>query len=444
MLAVLRKLMLPPIEVEHGDDARRIVRTGLVVIVVLVFGIGGFLAFAPLSGAIVAPGVVKVDLNRKVVQHQEGGIVGQVLVRDGDRVQAGQTLLTLEDVRVDATNELLRTQLDAEIARGARLTAEGRFDGTIRFPQDLAARGSDARVHELLARERSLFAARRESLEGQIQLLRTQIRETEGEIQAWTEQLKAGEDAIRLQKEELAQNEGMLGQGYVSKTRILTLQRAVAEYESRRGENLAEMAKAKQRVAELQLRIVTLRTSYMEQAANELKESTARVFDLQERLRPSQDAAERQVVKAPVAGEVVNLRVTTAGAVVGPRDPLLELVPENPDLIIEARVRPEDIASVTKGAVADVRLTAYKQRITPVVDGEVVYVSADRVQNRPEEPPYYLAQVRVSPQALHAAGDLKLLAGMPAEVFIRTETRTALQYLLTPVSAYLQRSMREP
>jgi HlyD family type I secretion membrane fusion protein len=388
--------------------------------------------------------VVKVDLDRKVVQHQEGGIVSRILVRDGDRVQAGQTLLTMEDIRVDATNELLRTQLDAELARSARLTAEGRLDASLRFPRELTARAGDVRVGELLARERSLFAARRDSLEGQVALLHTQIRETQGEIQAWSDQLRAGEEAIRLQKEELAQNEGMLGQGFVSKTRILTLQRAVAEYEARRGENLAEMAKAKQRVAELELRIVTLRNTYMEQAANELKESTARVFDLQERLRPSQDAAQRQLVKAPVAGEVVGLRVTTPGAVVGPRDPLLELVPENPDLIIEARVQPEDIASVSKGAAADVRLTAFKQRITPVVSGEVVYVSADRLQAKPDEPPYYAAHIRVGPDALQAAGDLRLQAGMPAEVFIRTESRTALQYLLTPVSAYLQRSMREP
>jgi HlyD family type I secretion membrane fusion protein len=298
-------------------------------------------------------------------------------------------------------------------------------------------------VRELLERERSLFTARRESLEGQVSLLRTQIRETQGEIEAWAGQLKAGDEAIRLQKEELTQNEGMVGQGFVSKSRILTLQRAVAEYEARRGENLAELAKAKQRVAELELRIVTVRNNYMEQAANEFKESTARIFDLQERLRPSKDAAERQVVKAPLGGEVVNLRVTTPGAVVGPRDPLLELVPENPDLIIEARLKPEDIASVSKGAAADVRLTAFKQRITPVVFGEVVYISADRLQTRPEEPPYYITHVRVSAQALKEAGDLRLQAGMPAEVFIRTETRTALQYLLTPVSAYLQRSMRE-
>lgn len=444
MLAALRQWVLPPIEVEHADDARRIVRTGMLVIAVLVVVVGGFLAFAPLSGAVVAPGVVKVDLDRKIVQHQEGGMVSRVLVRDGDRVQAGQTLLMLEDVRVDATNELLRTQLDAELARNARLAAEGRFDASVRFPKELTARAGDRRVNELLGRERSLFAARRDSLEGQIQLLRTQIRETQGEIEAWNDQLKAGDEAIRLQKEELAQNEGMLGEGFVSKTRILTLQRAVAEYQARRGENLAELAKAKQRVAELELRIVTLRTSYMEQAASELKESTGRVFDLQERLRPSQDAAQRQTIKAPLAGEVVNLRVTTPGAVIGPRDTLLELVPENPDLIIEAQVRPEDIASIAKGAVADVRLTAFKQRITPVVYGEVVYVSADRLQMRPDQAPYYAAHVRVGPDALRAAGDLRLQAGMPAEVYIRTDTRTALQYLLTPVSAYLQRSMREP
>jgi HlyD family type I secretion membrane fusion protein len=204
------------------------------------------------------------------------------------------------------------------------------------------------------------------------------------------------------------------------------------------------MSKAKQRAAELELRILTVRNNYMEQAADELKESTGRVFDLQERLRPSQDAARRQVMRAPVAGEVVNLRVTTLGAVVGPRDTLLELVPENPDLIIEARLRPEDIASVAKGAAADVRLTAFKQRITPVVFGEVVYISADRLQNKPEEPPYYIAHVKVTAQSLKEGGDLRLQAGMPAEVFVRTQTRTPMQYLLTPVSAYLQRSMREP
>src|SRR6185295_6817379 len=143
----------------------------------------------------------------------------------------------------------------------------------------------------------------------------------------------------------------------------------------------------------------------------------------------------------PVTGEVVNMHVTGPGTVVGPREPLLELVPDNPDLVIAARIRPEDIASVSKGAAADVRLTAFKQRITPIAYGEVVYVSADSLQNKPEDPPYYLAHVKVSRQALHEAGDLKLQAGMPAEVFIRTQARTALQYLLTPVSAYLGRSM---
>ena len=444
MFAALRETVLPPIEIEHSDDARRIVRAGLIVIALLVYLVGGFLIFAPLSGAVVAPAVVKVDLNRKIVQHQEGGTVSQLLVRDGDRVREGQILLTIEDVRVGANNDLLRTQLDAELARNARLNAERAFEGSIRFPQELATRAGDARVRELLERERSLFAARRDSLAGQVELMHHQIRETLGEVDAWTTQSKAGDEAIRLQKEELAQYENMLSQGFVTKSRVLVLQRAVADYESRRGENLAEMSKAKQRAAELELRILTVRNNYMEQAADELKDSTGRVFDLRERLRPSQDAARRQVMRAPVAGEVVNLRVTTPGAVVGPRDTLLELVPENPDLIIEARLRPEDIASVTKGAAADVRLTAFKQRITPVVFGEVVYISADRLQNKAEEPPYYIAHVRVTAQTLKEADDLRLQAGMPAEVFVRTQTRTAMQYLLTPVSAYLQHSMREP
>jgi len=444
MLATLRRLILPPIEVEHAGNATQIVRAGLFVVAVLVFGVGGFLVFAPLSGAVVAPAFVKVDLNRKPVQHQEGGIVSEVLVRDGDRVEAGQTLLVLRDVRVDATNELLGTQLDAELARTARLNAERQLDTLVTFPRELTSRSTDPRVAEYLKRERVLFSVRRNNLEGQVRLLRHQIAETEREVTAWSQQLKAGDNAIRLQKEELAANESLIGQGFVTRARILGLQRVLSEYEARRGENLAELSKARQRLTELELRIITLRNNYMQQAADEHKEAASRVFDLEERLRPSRDAAERQEVRAPIAGEVVNMRVTGPGAIVGPRDALLDLVPENPDLIVEARIRPEDIASVHKGSEADVRLTAFKMRTTPVVTGSVIYVSADRLQERPEGPAYYVAHVKVSVQALKQAGDLTLQAGMPAEVFVRTGARTPLQYLLDPLTGYLQRSMREP
>ena len=177
---------------------------------------------------------------------------------------------------------------------------------------------------------------------------------------------------------------------------------------------------------------------------DELKETTARSYDLRERLRPSMDAALRQKVVAPVDGEVVDLKVTAAGAIIAPREALMDIVPINPELIVEARVRPEDILYVRAGGEADVRLTAFKSRSTPVVTGQVVYVSADRLTDSESRVTYYLARVKLTPQALKEAGDLQLQAGMPAEVFIRTPERTPMQYLLEPVSGFMQKSFREP
>jgi HlyD family type I secretion membrane fusion protein len=225
---------------------------------------------------------------------------------------------------------------------------------------------------------------------------------------------------------------------------MITLQRAASEYESRRAENQAELSRAKQKISDLELRAETLRNQFKQEASGELRQTTAAVFDLRERLRPALDAEERQRINAPIAGVVVDLRVTTVGAVIAPREPILDIVPENPDLLVEARVRPEDIGYIKDGAPADVRLTAFRQRITPTVDGKVVYISADRLLDRAaSNTPYYTVHVRVSPEALHKAGDLKLQAGMPAEVFIQTASRNALQYLLDPVLGFLQRSLRE-
>jgi HlyD family type I secretion membrane fusion protein len=423
------------------DDARPLVRSGLLAIALGAAAFGAWAAFAPLSGAIIAPGYVKVDLNRKVVQHQEGGTVRAIRVRDGDRVKQGQELLVLDDVRIDAQLDLLRTQLDAERAKAARLEAERAYAAKPAFPRELVSRKSDPKVEEQLARELTLFRARRDALETQIAVLRKQIEETQRELAALSEQLTAEERALKLQKEELAANQRLLEQGYVQKTRVLTLHRAVAEYEARHGEHRAQLSQARQRVQELELRILSMRNSYAQSAADELKESTSRIFDLEERIRPSRDAAQRQRIAAPIDGEVVGLRVFSVGAVVGPRDVLMEIVPEEKRLIVEARIRPEDINHVRSGAAADVRLTAYKQRTTPLVQGTVTYVSGDRLVESQTGVPYYVMHVDVPPEAL---GDLKLQAGMPAEVFVRTDERTTFDYLLAPVTSYFRRAMREP
>jgi HlyD family type I secretion membrane fusion protein len=418
------------------DDIRPIVRAGLLVIVGALVAFAAWAYFAPLSGAVIAPGYVKVDLNRKVVQHQEGGIVRAVNVRDGDRVTQGQELVVLDDVRIDAQLDLLRTQLEAERAKVARLEAERTMAARPSFPRDLEKK-------EYVTREQALFRARREALDTQIAVLRKQIQESLEEASALAQQLGAEERALKLQKDELAANERLLEQGYVQKTRLLALQRGVAEYEARHGERRAELSKARQRASELEFRILAMRNTYVQTATDEIKEATTRIFDLEERIRPSRDASQRQKIAAPIAGEVVGLRVFNSGSVIGPREVLMEIVPQDKRLIIEARIRPEDINHVRPGSEADVRLTAYQSRTTPLVPGAVTYVSGDRLVEQQTGQPYYTVHIDVPEKAL-ATSSLRLQAGMPAEVFIRTDTRTALDYLLAPVTSYLRRAMREP
>jgi len=423
------------------SELKRLVGAGLFILLAGIIALGGWTALAPLTGAIVAPAFVKVDLNRKVVQHQEGGIVREIRARDGDRVKQGQALIVIEDVRVDASLDLLSIQLIAERARAARLAAEAAYGQKVPFPADVLGREREPRVAEVLERERALFRSRREAVESQITSLRAQIREGGAEVEAVGAQIAAEERAIALQKEELQANEDLLKQNYVQKIRVLTLQRAVAEYEARHGEHRAELSRSRQKASELELRIVTAQNTYRQSAVDELKDTTARIFDVEERLRPSRDAAKRQQVLAPIDGEVVGQKVFTAGAVVGPRDVLMEIVPRDNTLIIEARIRPEDINHVLKGSAADIRLTAYKQRTTPLVQGVVNYVSGDRLIDPQNNSAYYVAHIAVAPGGL---GELKMQAGMPAEVFIRTDSRSALDYLLAPVTAYLRRAMREP
>ncbi len=436
--------LIPAADTDEAQSLRRLIRAGLGGILVLVLAVSVWAALAPVSGAVIAPGTVKVDMNRKTVQHQEGGIIGEIRVRDGSRVKAGETLIVLKDMRVEAGIEMVQTQLDGELAKAARLTAEQLWAGNVSFPAELLKRESDARVKELLRREMTVFRARRDAYDTQLKLLRAQIGDIQSEIRARGEQIKADRAAVKFAREELESNRDLLKDGFISKLRILGLERSLADVEARLGEHEADLAAARGKVSELQLRVESLRTTMMQEAAAEMRQATVQILDLRERLRPFQDAADRQRIAAPIPGEVVGLKFTTVGAVIGPRDPILDVVPDNIELIIEGRIRPEDINHVSVGAEADVRLTSFRQRITPTVVGSVIYVSADRMEDKAERLVYYVVHVRVTPDALAKAGDLKLQAGMPAEVFIKTAARSALLYVLDPITGFLQRSMREP
>jgi HlyD family type I secretion membrane fusion protein len=258
-----------------------------------------------------------------------------------------------------------------------------------------------------------------------------------------TDQIESEARAIEYLREELAANEGLYNDKFISKARILTLKRELAQTEALRSEHVADIAKARQKISELDLRMLTLRATRVQTAADDLEATTRKIVDLQDRIKPSRDAMQRQSVVAPVDGEVVNLRVHTVGGVIGPREPLLDIVPSDKVLIIEAHIALEDIDEVRTGMPADIRLTPFKQRTTPLFRGNVIYVSADRLVDENTHTPYYEARIAVDDASLKAAPEVQLHPGMPAEVFIRTHDRTAVQYLLEPITNTLRRAARE-
>ena len=393
-------------------------------------------ATAPLSGAIVAPAQVKVELNRKTVQHQEGGIVREILVRDGQQVRAGEPLVVVGDVRSDAALSLQRDQLRAELVRKARAAAEAALAPRFAPPQEEAA-------SEHAARERALFAARRRTLDEQIASLEAQIRDAHAQTAALESQIAAGETSAKLSVEELEINDKLAKQGFVHRSRMLSLERTAADYRSKIGEARSDLAAARQRIGELHARIAQARNQYQSQAADELREASARVRELEERLRPSQDQVERQLVRSPVDGEVMALRVSAPGEVIGPREPILDVVPAREKLVVEARIRPEDVDYVRKDSAAEVRLTAFDARTTPLLPAKVVFVSPDRV-TRPAGDSWFVATVELDPESLQRHAQLRVQAGMPAELYVTTSRRTLFEYLARPVAIFANRAMREP
>jgi HlyD family type I secretion membrane fusion protein len=428
----------------HLREAHRLARTGLLVLALGLLPILAWLAFAPLASAVVAPAHVKVDLDRRPVQHAEGGIVREVKVRDGQRVQQGEPLVILGDVGVDADVNRQAYRVLTERAGVIRLEAEQSGAANLNFPPELvkAAQG-DSRMSEQLLKERALFAARRDSLQGQTALLRAQREKISQEMKSLQAQIDQATSSLEHQRAELERNRQLLKDGFIAGTRISQLEAAVADYGVKLEERRSELSRADQRMVDTDLRIKGLESEYRQQASDQLKVAMVRMSEIQQELRKSTDASRRQVITAPVAGEVMNLRFTSPGSVIPPREPIADIVPTDPRLVVEAQIRPEDINRVHPGQAARMRLTAYNALTTPMVDGKVFYVSADRLLDRVTQQPYYIVLVEADPASLKQGGQLTLQAGMPAEVFIDGQVRTALQYLAEPITLILNRAGRE-
>lgn len=427
-------------------QGRRIGRAGTWVIVLL-FG-GGLLwmSRAPLSAAVVMPASLVVENYRRPVQHLEGGIVREVLVRPGDRVQQGQPLLHMESVQADAGVQTLQDRLDAELARAARADGERLLKAQVDFPAELTARtAANPKLRALLASETELFGARRRQWTGQTALLRNQAEQVRAEIDGLKAQIAAADTSRALLERELEMNRDLLRREFVQQTRVMVLERGLAEKDEQRGEYAAELAKAQQKLVELDLKVISLQDDVVKRASDEHADAIRQVMELRERLRPLASTLARQTVTAPAAGEVVGLRVHAAGAVVPPGSVLMEIVPERPTLLVEGRARTDDAAELAVGQPVTVQVHAFKARSTPLLTGTVSYVSADSLAETVggTSVAYYQVQATVDAASL-AQLPRQLAPGMPATLFVQTVPRTALDYLLQPLTDAWRRSFTEP
>lgn len=399
-------------------------------------------AFAPLAGAVIAPAEVKVELNRKTVQHAEGGIVREILVRDGQVVRAGDPLLTIGDMRGEAELALLQDQWRAARLRAARADAEARLATRFDPPAELA---NDPQAAEHIVRERAVFTARRQSIDEQIVLLQDQVTQAHAQAAALDSQIQATSQSARLSDEELALNERLAAEGFVSRARLIGLQRVASDYASRIGEHRGDLASAQQRAGELRARIAQLKLQQQTQATDELRDATAQVRELTERLRPSRDHVERQTVRAPVDGAIMGLRIASAGAVVGPREPLLDVVPTHEKLVISARIAPQDIEHLRVGGTAEVRLIGSDARQRTPLPARVAFVSPDRMSDASGQRVWFEVTVEVDRAAVREQTPaLQLQPGMPAELYVTTAERTLIEYLAKPLGLFTQRALREP
>ncbi len=412
------------------------------LIVFVTFGIfGTWATFAPLESAALAPGVVTVQSYRKTVQHLEGGIVRELLARDGDMVSAGDPLIILDDTQLRAEYGMTRSQLVAAQAMEARLAAERDGLEAIDFSRMLES--DSERAREARQSETQIFNARRGSRLGEISVLQKRIGQLNEQISGLQSMIATKRSLEKSYSGEIGELTELLSEGYVDKQRLLEQERKLGMLRAEIADHQSDITRTKLQISETELQIVQLNKDFSSEVVGQLAEVQTRVFDLQERIAALQDRINRIVIRAPEDGMILGMRIHTVGGVVSPGTPLLDIVPSVSDLIVEAQVSPIDIDRVSVGKKADIRFSAFKNATTPEIEGKVVQISADRLMNEQTGMPYYLARVSLTKEGVRSLGALKLQPGMPAEVLINTGDRTMLQYLMQPATDAFARSMIE-
>ena len=420
---------------------------GLSAVIILFVGLGLWSVYAPLESAAVGPGVVVLENYRMAVDHLEGGIVQEVRAREGQRVTKGEVLLTLQDVQARAQLEQVKGQWIVALAREARLLAQRHRLSRVVFSPDLLAHAEDARVADAMRVQEETYRVRQRALQSEVTLYERQIAQLREKVQGLKEQRAMREQLVGSFEKERADFEALAKEGYAERQKVREMERNLALNDGQRSSLSTDIAATEVEISATEVKILQAQQNFEREVAKEFAEVQTELFALQEKKRALEDTLKRTVVLAPQQGVVHALSVHAPGEVLKPGSHMLDIVPGNERLIVEAKLSPQDIDQVQIGQMAEVRFTAFKQRDMPKIEGRLTTLSADRMieESGGIQQPYYLGRVEITVAGLQQLAErkLQLLAGMPADVLVKTGERTFWHYLTAPLTDMVGRSMKE-
>ena len=424
---------------------QRYMIVGMVIVGFVTFGIGGWAATSELTGAVIGQGVLVVDSSVKKVQHPTGGVVGELRVREGDKVLAGDILLRLDETQTLANATIVSKSFDELVARQARLEAERDNADQITFPKLLLERTRDpaSEAARAIAAERSLFDLRRQARGGQKAQLKERSAQLQEEIKGYLGQAEAKQREVDFVHKELEGVRTLWEKKLVPMNRLTALERDTARLEGERSQLSGMTAQAKGKIAEIELQIIQIDQDLRTEVGKDLIETRSKISELAERKTAAVDQLYRIDIRAPQSGRVHQLAVHTVGGVISPGEQIMLIVPDADALAVEVKIAPRDIDQVYVGQAASMRFAAFDQKTTPEIEGEVSLVSADLMQDQRTGASYYTARVLLRPEEVARLGNAKLLPGMPVDVFIKTPGRTALSYLIKPLRDQAERAFKE-
>jgi HlyD family type I secretion membrane fusion protein len=435
--------MKPPKIKRPTDNFKGVARIGYAIIAFTFVGMLGWAYFAQIDSAVIANGVVSAEGNRKTIQHLEGGILRKILVREGEKVTAGQLLFELDATQANAAAGITKNQYVALKAMEARLLAERDQRATISFPADLLAQRADPMVARALADEQSQFLERRQTIQGQVDLMNAQRDQYQSEIDGIDRQTQGLKDQLGFIQDELNDLRKIYDKGLVPRPRLLALEREQASLSGSIGRLTADRSKAVQGAAETQLKIRQIKQQFFEEVSQSITETRVKLAEVTEKEVVASEAQKRINIVSPVSGTAQNLRFFTEGAVVRPAEPLIDIAPDDEAFVIQAHFQPTDVDNVYPGMVTEVRLPAFHSREIPILSGKIQSISRDRLSDPDGKTSYFLGIVRVDVKQLPKPLRAKVSAGMPAQVIVSTGERSVLQYLFSPLRDTLRTTMRE-